>query len=58
MNPDQKIELQLTLVNAILGFLGRQPYDQVAGLIHEIQAQAKPQLPAAAPHGQAPTGGQ
>jgi hypothetical protein len=59
MNPDQEIKLNLALVNAILGYLGRQPYDQVVGLINEIQAQGKPQLPAAAkPPAQAPAGDQ
>lgn len=56
MNPEQEIKLSLALVNGILGFLGRQPYDQVFQLIHEIQAQAKPQLPAGAAQGPAGDG--
>lgn len=31
--------------NAIVGMLGRQPYEQVEGLIAKIREQAIPQLP-------------
>jgi hypothetical protein len=41
------IDLNLTVaeVNAIMAMLGRQPYEQVEGLIQKIRAQALPQLP-------------
>ena len=41
------IELTFSVdeVNAIMGMLGRQPYEQVEGLINKIRAQAIPQLP-------------
>lgn len=44
------IDLNLTVaeVNAIMAMLGRQPYEQVEGLIAKIRAQALPQLPKAA----------
>lgn len=44
--PD-KLELSVNLVNAILGYLGSQPYQSVAQLIHELQKEAAPQLPSA-----------
>jgi len=41
------IDLTLTVaeVNSIMAMLGRQPYEQVEGLIAKIRAQAIPQLP-------------
>jgi len=44
------IDLNLTVaeVNSIMAMLGRQPYEQVEGLIAKIRAQALPQLPKAA----------
>jgi hypothetical protein len=41
------IDLNLTVaeVNAIMAMLGRQPYEQVEGMIAKIRAQAIPQLP-------------
>jgi hypothetical protein len=39
------LELTLEEINAIMGMLGRQPYEQVEGLIAKIRAQAIPQLP-------------
>jgi hypothetical protein len=41
------IDLNLTVqeVNSIMAMLGRQPYEQVEGLIAKIRAQALPQLP-------------
>jgi hypothetical protein len=41
------IDLNLTVaeVNSIMAMLGRQPYEQVEGLIAKIRAQAIPQLP-------------
>jgi len=43
------IDLNLTVaeVNSIMAMLGRQPYEQVEGLIAKIRAQALPQLPKA-----------
>ena len=42
--PILQFQLPVTEVNFILGLVGRQPYDQVAGLIDKIRAQAAPQL--------------
>jgi hypothetical protein len=39
-----KITLPLTLVNVIMGYLGKQPYDQVYQMIMEIQKEAQAQL--------------
>ena len=41
----EKLELSTGLVNNILGYLGSQPYQSVAGLINAIQKEAQPQLP-------------
>ena len=40
-----KITLPLNLVNAIMGYLGKQPYDQVFQLIAEVQKEAQAQTP-------------
>lgn len=45
----EKIELSLNIVNAVLSYLGRQPFEQVAPLINAIQQEASPQIPVAAP---------
>ena len=42
---DQKIELTLNLVNAVLQYLGTRPYQEVFPIIQAIQEQATPQLP-------------
>lgn len=42
--PVIQLQLPVTEVNFILGLIGKQPYDQVAGLIDKIRAQAAPQL--------------
>ena len=39
------LEFTIEEINAILGMLGRQPYEQVESLIAKIRAQALPQLP-------------
>ena len=39
----EKIVLSTDLVNAVLQYLGNQPFLQVAGLIQEIQKQAAAQ---------------
>jgi hypothetical protein len=46
MNENYPIKLSLTIaeVNAIMGVLGRQPYEQVEALILNIRQQARPQL--------------
>ena len=41
-----KFELSLDEANIILSALGKGPFDQVAGLINNLQQQAQPQLPA------------
>lgn len=38
------ISLSLNLVNAIMGFLGKQPYEQVFQLINAINEEAKSQI--------------
>ena len=40
-----KITLPINLLNAILGYLGKQPYDQVFQLIAEVQKEAQAQTP-------------
>jgi hypothetical protein len=41
------LELTLEEINVIMAMLGRQPYEQVEGLIAKIRKQALPQLPKA-----------
>ena len=41
---DQKIELSLSLVNAVLQYLGTRPYADIYQLVQAIQAQAAPQV--------------
>lgn len=41
---ENKITLSLDLVNAIMGFLGKQPYEQVFPLINAIQKEAEGQV--------------
>ena len=41
---DQKIELNLSLINGILQYLGTRPYGEVFQLVQAIQAQAAPQV--------------
>ena len=38
------ITLSLNLVNAIMGYLGKQPYEQVFQLINAINDEAKDQI--------------
>ena len=42
---DKKIELSLSLVNAVLQYLGTRPYGEVFQIVQEIQLQAIPQVP-------------
>ena len=44
----EKITLSTALVNAVLQYLGRQPYQDVAQLIRGIQSEAQGQVPAQA----------
>ena len=37
----QTIPLKLETINAILSYLGSQPFNQVAGLINAVEAEAK-----------------
>jgi len=41
---ENKITLSLNLVNAIMGYLGKQPYEQVFQLINAINEEAKDQI--------------
>ena len=41
----EKVTLPINLVNAIMGYLGKQPYDQVYQLIAEVQKEAQAQQP-------------
>ena len=43
----EQITLKTATVNAILQYLGTQPYQSVVGLIQAIQAEATPQVPQA-----------
>ena len=45
----EKVTLSTQLVNAILQYLGQQPFVQVANLINGIQQEAQGQLTPAAP---------
>lgn len=46
---DIKIQLNLSLINGILGYLGSRPYGEVFQLVQAIQEQAGPQVPVQAP---------
>ena len=41
----EKVTLPINLVNAIMGYLDKQPYDQVFQLIAEVQKEAQAQQP-------------
>ena len=45
MQEDIKIEITLSLINGVLGYLGTRPYGEVFQLIQTIQEQAAPQVP-------------
>lgn len=38
---EQKIELPINLINAIMGYLVKQPFEQVANLIGAIQQETQ-----------------
>jgi len=42
---NEKINLDVALVNAILGYLGSRPYQEVFQLVSAIQEAAKPKEP-------------
>ena len=42
--PVIQLNLPVTDINFILGLVGKQPYEQVVGLIDNVRAQAAPQL--------------
>ena len=42
--PVIQLNLSVTDINFILGLMGKQPYEQVVGLIDNIRCQAAPQL--------------
>ena len=47
--PVLQFQLPVSEVNFVLDLIGKQPYDQVAGLIDKIRAQAAPQLLSSSP---------
>lgn len=51
---ENKISLSLDLVNAVLNYLGNQPYAQVYPLIAAITKEAEGQVSAPAPTAEAP----
>jgi hypothetical protein len=50
----EKISLSVNLVNAILQYMGNQPYAAVANLIQGIQQEAQGQVPPAEAPADAP----
>jgi hypothetical protein len=48
---DQDVTLKLSLINAVLNYLGTRPYGEVFQIVQEIQAQAAPQLKTPEPAG-------
>jgi hypothetical protein len=46
---DQNITVKLSLVQGILGYLGRRPYEEVFQIIQALQEQVAPQVAPAAP---------
>lgn len=48
---DQDVTLKLSLINAVLNYLGTRPYGEVFQIVQEIQAQAAPQVKAPEPAG-------
>ena len=45
----EKLQISVQLMNAVVGYLGKQPYDQVFQLIEAIQNEAKNQPTPPAP---------
>ena len=48
---DRDIALKLSLINAVLNYLGTRPYGEVFQIVQEIQAQAAPQVKTPEPAG-------
>lgn len=47
---EKPVEITLGLLNSVLGYLGTRPYNEVAGIIKNIQDHVVPQLqPSAQP---------
>lgn len=38
---EPKVELSVNLVNAVIGYLVKQPFEQVAGLVSALQQEAQ-----------------
>ena len=41
---EKKVEVDLRLINAIVGYLGKKPFEEVFEFINELQKQVQPQL--------------
>jgi hypothetical protein len=41
---EKKVEVDLRLINAIVGYLGKKPFEEVFEFINELQKQVHPQL--------------
>ncbi len=40
----KKVEIKVNTLNAIMSYLGKQPFQDVVGLINAVQEEAQPQL--------------
>ena len=45
----EKYTLSIGTINKVLGYLGQAPYQQVAGLVQELQAELSDQMTANSP---------
>lgn len=45
-NKNPNVEISLELVNAVLGYLGKRPFEEVQGLISAVQQQAQASMQA------------
>ena len=41
---DQKVEVSLSLMNAMLQYLGKKPFEEVFQLVNAIHEQVQPQI--------------
>ena len=46
---DQKVEISLSLANAILQYMGKKPFEEVFQLVNAIHEQVTPQIKVPAP---------
>ena len=46
---DQKVEINLSLANAILQYMGKKPFEEVFQLVNAIHEQVTPQIKVPAP---------